>query len=265
MGKSIRCKIKKRLRTAKRQRVDAMIITQREEEHHADLLRVIEGKRINMVRPKSAFKYPNAPDAHFAQHEVMKPIDFRAESMPMVGYVFRGNRRKYFGEEAEYIKNKAKTSHPSMEIMAGGGSVMSDGRRVTSREAQIIAGNINAPDGAAAVAAAVEADQAAASTHMDTARIQNEAVPEVQPSAGQADHTRRPILKDSRRQERAAEHRPRANTARRKLHTQRAEDTGSPAVAASPAGKGGDTDMSDANASPATKVKKQQLKKKAAA
>lgn len=68
-------------------------------------------------RPKNAFKYPDSDDAVFPQHEVhvlcqnrarsgvallqvMKPVDFRAQNLPMAGTVFRGNRRKYSNEEA---------------------------------------------------------------------------------------------------------------------------------------------------------------------
>ena len=32
--------------------------------------------------------------------QVMKPVDFRAQNLPMAGTVFRGNRRKYTNEEA---------------------------------------------------------------------------------------------------------------------------------------------------------------------
>ena len=133
MGKSIRSKIKKRLRTAKRQRVDAMIVTPRENEHNAALNRVIQGRAIKLGKAKNAFKYPESEDAFFPQHEVVKPIDFRAQSMPMVGYTFRGNRRKYDPEQTAFLAELSKT-HPEMETLSGGGAVHAKTGRKVSRK-----------------------------------------------------------------------------------------------------------------------------------
>jgi hypothetical protein len=261
MGKSIRAKIKKRLRTAKRQRVDAMLVRPREEEHYASLQRTIEGRRLEIGKPKNAFKYPKAADAVFPQHEVVKPIDFRAESMPMVGYVFRGNRRKYDAEEAQYLKNLAST-HPKMEVMAGGGVVLAaTGQKVTALEAELLAGALQdpekaasasrAPTAAAAVAAAVAADQVLAATVAsaapraataqdgDASMAPGDEIVDVNAPglAGSADHTRRPVLKDSRRLERAAAHRPRAkkNPATRTRPSEPAADSREETKAATPA------------------------------
>uniref|UniRef100_A0A7S4RYV3 Uncharacterized protein n=1 Tax=Alexandrium monilatum TaxID=311494 RepID=A0A7S4RYV3_9DINO len=256
MGKSIRAKIKKRLRTAKRQRVEAMIVVPRTREHHQALTRVIEGRSVTLARPKSAFRYPGDGSAVFPQHEIMKPIDFRASHLPMASYAFRGNRRKYEGDQAEYMANLAKSSHPQMEVLAGGGAVLSSGRRVTVREAEILATVANNPEAAAAavatpasaadaVAAAVAEAGAGAGGDVEMAPASKEAsavVAAADAAAGpavaltataegqeqdgdreqgeepenEADHSRIPVLKDSRRAKRAAEHRPRSNAVKKK-------------------------------------------------
>ena len=40
----------------------------------------------------------------------MKPVDFRAQNLPMAGTVFRGNRRKYSNEEAELTAGASESS-----------------------------------------------------------------------------------------------------------------------------------------------------------
>lgn len=237
MGKSIRSKIKKRLRTAKRQRMDAMVVTPREHEKHEALVRVAQGRSLTLSKPKNAFKYPDADDAFFPQHEVTKPIDFRASNMPMAGFVFRGNRRKYTGEQAEHMKTMAKTSHPKMEILAGGGAILAKtGKRVSTREAEIHATIVQRPEAAAlaesgtlsassAVAAAVAEDFKASSSSakppseaddadMDDDEEEDEEEAAAPPS-GEADSSRRPVLKDTRRAKRAADHRSRPNSVKK--------------------------------------------------
>eukprot|EP00408_Alexandrium_pacificum_P022946 CAMPEP_0171189406 /NCGR_PEP_ID=MMETSP0790-20130122/18330_1 /TAXON_ID=2925 /ORGANISM="Alexandrium catenella, Strain OF101" /LENGTH=205 /DNA_ID=CAMNT_0011654517 /DNA_START=90 /DNA_END=704 /DNA_ORIENTATION=+ len=163
MGKSIRAKIKKRFRTAKRQRVDAMIITPREIAHNEALTRVIEGRSVTFATPRNAFKYPEDPTATFPQHEVVKPIDFRSSHLPMASYAFRGNRRKYEGEQKTYMASLAKSSHPEMEVLAGGGAVLSSGKHVSLHEAEILATAARDPEAAAkAVATPASASDAEA-------------------------------------------------------------------------------------------------------
>merc|ERR1719207_143252 len=112
-----------------------MICTPREEEHFESLTKVMEGRSVRLTSPKNAFKYPDAEGAVFAQHEIMKPIDYRSSHLPMAGYTYRGNRRKYTGEQAEYMANLAKNSHPKMEVMAGGGVILAKtGQRISVRE-----------------------------------------------------------------------------------------------------------------------------------
>lgn len=225
MAKSIRSKIKKRLRTAKRQRVDAMLVTPRNKDHYEKLQQIIQGRGIMRATPKNAFKYPDAEDAVFPQHEVIKPIDFRAQNLPMAGYVFRGNRRKYEGEQAEYMTNLAKNSHPEMEVLAGGGAVLAKtGQRVSVREAELIATAVQRPQDASlampastsAVAEAVNEEVASSvvPVAMDTEMAEVE-VPSAAEPQDEADHTRRPIPKDTRRAGRTAAHKPRANATKK--------------------------------------------------
>lgn len=211
MAKSIRCKLKKRLRTAKRQRIDVMVTTPHLKEHHENLTRVAQGRTIEKRTPKNAFKYPKAPDAVFPQHEIIKPIDFRASHLPMAGYAFRGNRRKYDAEQTEFMKEKIAT-HPKMERLAGGGVVLAaTGKKVSVAEAELIAASVQGAVGSdqlgAALAAAAAAAQASApggAPEAPVAAAAREPAPE-----GGADTSRRPVVKDTLRQQRAAEHKPR--------------------------------------------------------
>eukprot|EP00928_Gymnodinium_smaydae_P072471 TRINITY_DN55821_c0_g1_i1.p1 TRINITY_DN55821_c0_g1~~TRINITY_DN55821_c0_g1_i1.p1 ORF type:complete len:264 (+),score=66.15 TRINITY_DN55821_c0_g1_i1:80-793(+) len=221
MGKSIRSKIKKRLRTAKRQRVDAMVLTPKLHEHNESLTRVIQGRSITTKRPKNAFKYPEAQGAIFPQHEIMKPIDYRAANLPMAQFAYRGNRRKYAGEELEHMKNLARTSHPKSEVLAGGGAILAKtGQRVSIKEAEALAD----PEGAAlaeatpansasAVAAAVAEDRAEADEDMDDSDESAEAKPE---PVNAVDHTRRPVKKaaNPRQGQRAATKSSRAGSSK---------------------------------------------------
>jgi len=210
MGKSIRCKGKKRLRTAKRQRIDAMMVTPREEKHFAELTKQMQGHGVTLSTPKNAFRHPNAKDAIFPQKEIVKPIDFRSSHLPMAGYTFRGNRRKYSGEEKAYMENLAKSSHPKMEVMAGGGAVMASGEKVTKEEAELIATSVRKPEvyariqaqpsASSAVAAAVDGDSAMDASASPAAPQEPVAEP-----ADAADHSRRPIVKEVTRNKRVVE------------------------------------------------------------
>jgi len=217
MAKSIRCKIKKRLRTAKRQRMEAMVYNPRDQEKYERLKRVIEGRSYSLSKPKNAFKYPEAEGAAFPQHQVDKPIDFRAQSLPMVGYVFRGNRRKYNKEEQEFLNNVAKTQHPKMEVLAGGGSVLAKtGARVSHEEAALIATAAERPDQAALAKAGPSsaASAVAAAVAEDEASEQEDADLEMEPE-NKADTSRRPVVKDTRRTKRVANARPRSNAVKK--------------------------------------------------
>lgn len=122
MGKSIRSKIKKRFRTAKRERVEHMVRQPNLEKNHSSLMEIAAGVKKTEKTIKNMFLHPDDPDAEIPQYCLKKPIDFRCEHLPMAGYAFRGNRRKYVGEEATIRDEKRKT-HPQMEIIAGKGFV----------------------------------------------------------------------------------------------------------------------------------------------
>mmetsp|Transcript_74270 Transcript_74270/g.194792 ORF Transcript_74270/g.194792 Transcript_74270/m.194792 type:complete len:302 (-) Transcript_74270:82-987(-) len=229
MAKSIRSKIKKRLRTAKRQRVDAMIIVPRLLETNAALTKVMQGRAIKLGKPKNGFKYPEADDAFFPQHEVIKPIDFRAQAMPMVGYAFRGNRRKYDEEQQKMMDDLAKNSHPEMETMAGGGAVHAKtGKKVTRKEAELLATSIQKPEmsalaqqeaeeaaaRAAAKALFIEGKRQGSSAKAADGDMEMEDAPVPEPTPeGAADHSRRPVVKDQLKQKRKTEGRARPNSA----------------------------------------------------
>lgn len=222
MGRSIRSKIGKRLRTVKRQRVDAMILRPKTEEHHQALKRVIEGRSVRLNSPKNAFKYPNAEGAVFAQHTIVKPIDFRSSHLPMAGYTFRGGRRKYEGEQADYMDNLAKTSHPKMAVLGGGGAILAKtGERISKYQAEVLATAAERPE----VAAMAESGQARASDAVAEAMAEegpSDAAPadmpvpdsdEERPGRADSDHLRLPIVKNTTR---ATRDRPRSNAVKKK-------------------------------------------------
>jgi|EP00927_Polykrikos_kofoidii_P062261 hypothetical protein len=231
MAKSIRSKIKKRLRTAKRQRMDAMVCTPQLEKHHAALQRTIQGRSVTLKKPKNAFKYPASEGSAFPQHTIMKPIDFRNASLPMATFAFRGNRRKYEGEQLEHMQNLAKTSHPKMETLAGGGAICAKtGKRLSKEEAELLATAAEDPKahalavaGPACSTSAVAAGVADDSTDLvadntgtgdaDMGNSDSDDVAEGGPEpTNQADHSRRPVVKDERRAARTKARRTRPNS-----------------------------------------------------
>jgi len=249
MGRSIRSKIGKRLRTAKRQRADAMVYTPKIAEQNQNLQAVIEGRAVTLKRPKNGFKYPEDDGAIFPQHEVVKPIDYRSGNLPMAQYAFRGNRRKYTGEELDYMKNLSKTSHPKMEVLAGGGAIHAKtGKKMSMKEAEILATAVVDPQAAAlamsgpsnstsAIAAAVQEDEmtvappralrlekggmtlpttwtppASSSSTAPAADVDMDEDGEVPNPVNAVDHSRLPVMKDNRRVQRTAIAKRRANS-----------------------------------------------------
>lgn len=217
MGKSIRSKIKKRLRTVKRQRVDAMIITPREQEKYEKLVQVAQGRSVTRLRPKNAFKYPDSEDAVFPQHEIMKPVDFRAQNLPMAGTVFRGNRRKYSDEEKAMLNKIIKENHPKVEILAGGGAILAKtGQKVSTEEAELIATKVNRPETVIEHVRKNKDD----SEMMDAPQQDAEHLSVAIEPEDAADVSRRPIVKDTRRAKRTAERRPRPNSVKKARNPQ---------------------------------------------
>eukprot|EP00397_Hematodinium_sp_SG-2012_P060031 GEMP01077686.1.p1 GENE.GEMP01077686.1~~GEMP01077686.1.p1 ORF type:complete len:144 (+),score=27.71 GEMP01077686.1:278-709(+) len=120
MGKSIRSKIKKRFRTAKRQRVDQVLVKPSLTKKNQSLLDIANGTVKAEKKPINWFLYPDTPDAEVPRLTLKTPVDFRCENLPMAGYAFRGNRRKYNAEEVADRAIKAK-QHPDIKIIAGKG------------------------------------------------------------------------------------------------------------------------------------------------
>ncbi|CAD7953553.1 unnamed protein product [Amoebophrya sp. A120] len=138
MAKSIRSKIKKRLRTVKRQRVDKMVDTPRREACNNSLTKLIKGEVTRHKQVKNAFLHPNDPEAEIPQKSVKKPIDFRSETLPMSGFATKGNRRKYTEEERKELQKLAK-SHPEEKILAGRGKLAYESCKVGQDSAKQVA------------------------------------------------------------------------------------------------------------------------------
>lgn len=102
MAKSIRSKIKKRFRTAKRVLVDAAVIRERAIATNSKCSLIAKGIYREAKKPVNAFKFPEAIDSAFPQMAPSKPIDFRSDSLPTSGYATTGNRRK--NTEADQAK-----------------------------------------------------------------------------------------------------------------------------------------------------------------
>lgn len=94
MAKSIRSKVKKRFRTAKRMLVDASVDRVRASASSTACLQIARGISRESKKSLNAFKYPDATEALFPRSQLSKPLDFRSEVLPTSGYATIGNRRK---------------------------------------------------------------------------------------------------------------------------------------------------------------------------
>jgi Protein of unknown function (DUF2423) len=104
MAKSIRSKVKKRFRTAKRTLVSASVDQERAKSSFSILNVVAKGLTSTIKKQKNAFKYPQDTDAVFPTVSQPVPLDFRSQSMPHSGYATVNNRRKFMeGEKQEVI------------------------------------------------------------------------------------------------------------------------------------------------------------------
>ena len=95
MAKSIRSKVKKRFRTAKRVLVDAAVISERVTRTNQMCSLISKGIFRDAKKPANGFKYPSSADAEFPQLAASKPIDFRSDALPTSGYATIANRRKH--------------------------------------------------------------------------------------------------------------------------------------------------------------------------
>ena len=74
----------------------------------------------------------------------------------------KDSRRKYSTEEKAYMENLAKTGHPEMQVLAGGGGILAKtGQRVSLEEAALITTAAERPE-AAAIAMSAPASAASA-------------------------------------------------------------------------------------------------------
>lgn len=94
MAKSIRSKVKKRFRTAKRVLVDATVCRSRAMASSIACSQIARGVSREAKVTLNAFKYPDAPESVVPQVQLSKPFDFRSEALPSSGYATIGNRRK---------------------------------------------------------------------------------------------------------------------------------------------------------------------------
>jgi hypothetical protein len=198
MGKSIRSKIKKRFRTAKRQRIEKVMIRPRLEQLNAKIKKIQDGdlEGVHKPRPKNAFLHPDAEGAEFPQHTVLKPVDFRSANLPGAQYAFKGNRRKYNAEETEYMKQVAE-NHAPMEILAGGGGTQRGDIGIIKDRLKAESGMMDVSDEGVAQASSSSSSKAGKAEPSELADV---------------DHKRPPVAKDNLRAKRLAAKRPRANT-----------------------------------------------------
>ena len=104
MAKGLRSKVKKRMRTAKRQHYYEVEGKYRLQEI---LDRLHDPAYKPAPIPVNAFVHPTNPDAVFPQHAKPHIIDFRAHKMAMSGIASRHVFRKHFATNS--IKSKYQT------------------------------------------------------------------------------------------------------------------------------------------------------------
>jgi len=94
MGKSIRCKVKKRLRSLKRDQYEQQVgLDKLAKLSHK--LHTTPGLHDPEDIPKAnAFLYPENPEAAFPQYQKPTLIDFRSANVDFSGFEFRGSGRK---------------------------------------------------------------------------------------------------------------------------------------------------------------------------
>eukprot|EP01056_Protomagalhaensia_sp_Gyna25_P004297 Protomagalhaensia_sp_Gyna_25__4296@NODE_3925_length_402_cov_456_730028_g3358_i0_p1_GENE_NODE_3925_length_402_cov_456_730028_g3358_i0NODE_3925_length_402_cov_456_730028_g3358_i0_p1_ORF_typecomplete_len107_score4_54DUF2423/PF10338_9/3_3e07Laps/PF10169_9/0_066_NODE_3925_length_402_cov_456_730028_g3358_i081365 len=81
MAKSIRSKVKRKWRAAKRRLYDKTIEPENLAKKHASLVTVIKKEYKTPVQAKNAFLHPNDPEAVIPQVQPRKLIDFRCENL----------------------------------------------------------------------------------------------------------------------------------------------------------------------------------------
>jgi len=130
MAKSIRSKVKRRFRTAKRGVVKRTVTDDRSKPILKKLARATEGAIDAEIRPRNAFR-SDAADAVFPQHTFTPCTDFRSEKVVDARYATSGNRRE---------------THPiHLASAAGGEAVLSFGADAAGDAEELADAKLPAP------------------------------------------------------------------------------------------------------------------------
>lgn len=93
MGKSIRSKVMKRFRSAKREVISATTDLDRVKAANQKCMLIAAGVYTETKPTLNAFRYPKQIDADIPQSIIHKPIDFRSAALPSAGYAVARNSR----------------------------------------------------------------------------------------------------------------------------------------------------------------------------
>ncbi|CEM28189.1 unnamed protein product [Vitrella brassicaformis CCMP3155] len=109
MAKSIRSKVKRRFRAAKRAKSERVTGEARAAREAEKVRRLTAGVPVEDPKPANAFLFPNASDAQFPQNLPVRTIDYRSEANPESHEAFIGGRRKMTSLEKAAMKLQGKT------------------------------------------------------------------------------------------------------------------------------------------------------------
>ena len=104
MAKSIRSKVKRRMRTARRQHFYEVEGKHRLEAISAKLTDPLYDSRADLEMPKNAFLNPSDPSAVFPQHSKPHIIDMRSHKIAGSGFTSKGNFRKSMSDRTTKAK-----------------------------------------------------------------------------------------------------------------------------------------------------------------
>ncbi|EEA05479.1 uncharacterized protein CMU_024850 [Cryptosporidium muris RN66] len=99
MAKSLRSKVKRRFRTAKRLLIRDTLEARRNSEKSQILKEIGEGIYTQKYSPLNGFLYPESENSFIPQKNRDPVIDFRSHSISIAGFMGSGNRRKFYPEE----------------------------------------------------------------------------------------------------------------------------------------------------------------------
>ncbi|KAL7066207.1 hypothetical protein ACR3K2_33490 [Cryptosporidium serpentis] len=99
MAKSLRSKVKRRFRTAKRLLIRDTLEARRNNEKSQILKEIGEGIYTQKDFPLNGFLYPESENSFIPQKSRDPAIDFRSQSISIAGFMGSGNRRKFYPGE----------------------------------------------------------------------------------------------------------------------------------------------------------------------